>query len=75
VEWERADREEEATAAIEPEPAPLVAVRLAATLPRDLPATQPEAGESPAPAAERPRPRSLADDPVGRLFPDAQWMG
>lgn len=73
VEWDRADAEEEATVAVEPEPAPLVAVRLAATLPRDLPASRPAAVESPAPAPERPR--TLADDPVGRLFPDAQWMG
>jgi hypothetical protein len=74
VEWERADGEEELTA-IEPEPAPLVAVRLTAALPRDLPAAQPEVVEVPAPAPERPRPKTLADDPVGRLFPDAQWMG
>ncbi|MEW5930013.1 MAG: hypothetical protein AB1941_21370 [Gemmatimonadota bacterium] len=75
VEWERAGGEEDSTAATEPEPAPLVAVRLTATLPRDLPIAQPAAVESPAPAPERPRPRTLADDPVGRLFPDAQWMG
>lgn len=78
--------DEDAAAAAVPEAVPAVIARAAVlprlepavpagVLPRDLPAAQPEAAESPAPAPERPRPQLMENDPVGRHFPDAQWMG
>jgi hypothetical protein len=74
VEWAAVeDDDEDAAPTTAPKAIPVVAIRPAAALPPVLPAALPQAAESPAHVPERPR--TLADDPVGRLFPDAQWMG
>lgn len=75
LEWAAVEDDDVAAAVTAQKAVPVIAIRPAAPLAPVPPAAQPEVVDGPAPAPERPRPRTLADDPVGRLFPDAQWMG
>jgi len=53
-----------------PEPAVTIAIR-----PLDVIALEPAGEAYSRPASDRSNARPMVEDPVGKLFPDAQWMG
>jgi hypothetical protein len=53
-----------------PEPAVPIAIR-----PLDVVAVEPAGEAYHRPASDRSNARPMVEDPVGKLFPDAQWMG